>query len=253
MAVDRRVVEVRAELAHRVLRVRRHEHLAAEADDRLLGRAVAVVGVALAVQRDQALVVLLRPEDVVREEAVAVVRGLLGDLGRADRAVPDERRHAVERARRRGEALQRRAELALPVDDVLTPQAVQQVVVLDREGQSLADVLAEPRVDRAGVAAAEHEVGAAARHVLEHREVLGDLHRVVRGDEGRRGREDEPLGLRGDVRERRRGRGRPERRVVVLAQREDVESDLLGVLGDGDRVADPLAPRWACCRWSGPR
>jgi hypothetical protein len=90
--------------------------------------------------------VLGGPEDVVREEAVAVVGGLLGDLGRADRAVPDERRDAVERARGRGEALQRRAELALPVDDVLTPQLVQQRVVLDRE-QALTDVLAEPGVD----------------------------------------------------------------------------------------------------------
>ena len=201
---------------------------------------MAVVGVALAVERDQALVVLLRPEDVVREEAVAVVRGLLGDLRRADRAVPHERRDAVERTGGRGEALQRGAELALPVDDVLTPQPVQQVVVLERERQALTDVLAEPGVDRAGVAAADHQVDASAGQMLEHREVLGDLHRVVRRDERRRGREHEALGLGGDVGERRRGRRRPERRVVVLADGEDVESDGLGVLGDRDGVADLL-------------
>jgi len=85
------VIEVGAELADRVLRVAAHEDLAAEADDGLLGAAVAVVGVARAVEADQLLVVLLGPEDVVGEEAVAVVRGLLGDLGRADGAVPDER------------------------------------------------------------------------------------------------------------------------------------------------------------------
>ena len=126
------------------------------------------------------------------EEAVAVVRGLLGDLRAADRAVPHERRHAVQRARRRGEALQRRAELALPVDDVLAPEPAQQRVVLDRERDAVADVLAEPRVDRAGVAAAQHEVDAAVGQVLEHRVVLGDLHRVVRGDQRRRGRELQP-------------------------------------------------------------
>ena len=56
VAVHRRVVEVRAELVHGVLRVLAHEHLAAEADDRLRGRAVAVVLEPLAVQRDHARV-----------------------------------------------------------------------------------------------------------------------------------------------------------------------------------------------------
>ena len=66
-----------------------------------VGGAVAVVLEALAVERDHALGVRRGPEDVVREEAVAVEGGLLGDLGAADRAVPDERRHVVERARGR--------------------------------------------------------------------------------------------------------------------------------------------------------
>ena len=97
-AVDRRLVEVRPELADGLLRVVAHVDLAAEPDDGLVGRPVAVVLEALAVERDHALDVLLRPEDVVVEEAVAVVGGLLGDLRAADGAVPDERRHAVERA-----------------------------------------------------------------------------------------------------------------------------------------------------------
>jgi hypothetical protein len=58
VAVDRGVVEVRTELVHGILRVLRHERLAAEADDRRLRRAVAVVLPALAVQTDEALVVL---------------------------------------------------------------------------------------------------------------------------------------------------------------------------------------------------
>ena len=64
-------------------------------------RAVAVVLEAAAVELDHPLGVRGRPEDVVGEEAVAVVGRLLGDLGAADRAVPDERGDAVERARGR--------------------------------------------------------------------------------------------------------------------------------------------------------
>jgi hypothetical protein len=184
--------------------------------------------------------VLLRPEDVVGEEPVAVERGLFGDLGRADAAVPHERRNVVERPRRRGESLKRGAERALPIDDVFAPQAVQQVVVLQCHRQALPDVLPEPRVDRGRVAAPEHEVHAAAREVLQHRVVLGDLHRVVRRDECRRGRHDEALGQRRDVREQGRGGGGEERRVVVLADGEDVHSDLFGLLRDRDGCLDAV-------------
>ncbi len=180
------------------------------------------------------------PEDVVGEEPVTVVGRLLRDLGAADRPVPDERRHAVERARRGGEALERGAVLALPVDVLLAPEPAQQGVVLDRERDAVADVLAEPRVDRTGVAAAHHQVQPAVAEVLERGVVLGDPDRVRGGDQ-RRGRGQlEPLGLRRDVGERRRRRARHERRVVVLAGREDVEPDLLGLLRDRDRVLDAL-------------
>ena len=191
-------------------------------------------------------------EHVVREVAVAVEGGLLGDLRRADRAVPDERRHVIQRARGRGEALQRGAELALPVDDVLPPEPVQQVVVLEGEGDALPDVLAEPRIDRHGVAAADHEVESTLRHVLEHGVVLGDLHRVVGRHERHRGAQDDLLRERGDVAEQG-GRGdRDERRVVMLAEREDVEADLVRSLRDPHQVADAAPPRSASCRWSGP-
>ena len=240
VAVDGGVVEVGAELVDGVLAVGPHEHLAAEADDRLVGGAVAVVLEAAAVEVDHPLGVRRRPEDVVGEEAVAVVRRLLGDLGGADRAVPDEGGYAVERPRRGGEALQRRAELALPVDDVLAPEAVEQVVVLDRELDAVADVLAEPGIDRAGVAAAHHQVDAAVGEVLELGVVLGDQHRVGRRDQRGRRRQDDALGLGGDVGQRGGRRGRDERRVVVLAERDDVEPDLLGLLRDRDRRLDPL-------------
>jgi hypothetical protein len=135
---------------------------------------------------------------------------------------------------------QRRAELAFPVDDVLAPQPVEQVVVLQRQRKAVADVLAEPRVDRSGVPAAEHEVHAALGQVLEHRVLLGDADRVVRGDQRGRRREDDPLGERREVGQQRRRRGREERRVVVLADGEHVQADLLSLDRDlGDRI-DPL-------------
>ncbi len=203
-------------------------------------RAVAVVLEPLPVQVDQRLEVEVGRQDVVGEEAVAVVGGLLGDLRGADRAVPDERRDVVQRARGGGEALQRRPEASLPVHHVLAPQPVQQVVVLQRQRDALADVLAEPRVDRHRVAPADHQVQPALRHVLQHRVVLRDLDRVVGGHQGHRRAQHDPLRQRRDVAEQRRRRRRDERRVVVLAECEHVEPDLVGTLGDPDDVADPL-------------
>ena len=240
VAVDRGVVEVRAELAHRVLRVLPHEHLTAKAHDRLVGRAVAVVLEAPPVQLDHPPDVPGVPEDVVVEEAVAVERRLLGDLRAADRRVPDERRHAVERTRNGREALQRGAVPAVGVHDVLAPEPAQQRVVLDGERDAVADVLAEPRVDRAGVAPAQHQVHPPVGEVLQHRVVLGDLHRVVRGDQGGRRRQLQALRARRDVAEHRGRRGGDERRVVVLPRREDVEANLLGLQRDGDHRLDPL-------------
>src|SRR6201999_407966 len=104
---DRGRVEVRAEFLLGILGVLGDVSLTAEADDRLLLGAVAVVRIALPVEPDQPHVVLLRPEDVVGEEAVTVESGLLSDLRSANRAVPDEGRHVVERTRDRGEALKR--------------------------------------------------------------------------------------------------------------------------------------------------
>ena len=154
--------------------------------------------------------------------------------------MPHEGRHAVERPRRGGEGLQRRAVPSLPGDRLLAPEPVQQVVVLDGQGDAVADVLAEPRVDRAGVAATHHQVGAAAGQVLQGRVVLGDPDRVGRGDQRGGGGQDQPGGLGRDVGQRRGRRRGDEGRVVVLTRGEDVEPDLLGLLGDRDRRPDPL-------------
>ena len=69
--------------------------------------------------------------------------------------------------------------------------------------------------------------------MLKHREILGDLHRIVRGDQrGRRG-QDDPFGPRRDEGEQGRRRGGHERRVVVLAGGEDVKADFLRLRCDG--------------------
>ena len=141
--------------------------------------------------------------------------------------------------RRGGEPGQGGPELALPVHDVLAPQAVEEGVVLVGERDPVAEVLAEPRVDRAHVAATHHQVDPAVGQVLEHRVVLGDLDRVVGRDQGRRRREDQAIRLRGDVAEHRGGGGRHEGRVVVLAGGEHVQPDLLGLERDGDHRLDP--------------
>ena len=157
--------------------------------------------------------------------------------------MPHERRDAIERPGRGGEARERRPESALPVDHVLAPESMEQVVVLDRELDGVADVLPEPGVDRAHVAATEHQVHASAREVLEHRVVLGDLHRVVGGDE-RHGRgQDDALGARGDVAQHRGRRRGHERRVVVLAGGEHVEAELLRLEREGDHRLDALVLR----------
>jgi hypothetical protein len=217
-----------------------HEDLAPKANDRVVVRSVPVVLVATSVEIHHAPDVLGGPEDVVVEEAIAVVGRLLGDLRAPDGAVPHERRDAIERARRGREAGQRGAEPALPVDHVLSPQPMQEGIVLDRQLDAVADVLAEPGVDRAGVAAAQHEVDAPVHQVLEHRVVLGDLDRVIGRDEGRRGGQDEVARLRADRGQGRGGRGAEERRVVMLAKGEHVQAHCLRVPGDGDHGRDPL-------------
>ncbi len=112
--------------------------------------------------------------------------------------------------------------------------------MLEGERHRVADVLAEPRVDGAHVAAAHHQVNAASGEVLKHCVVLGDLHRVIGGDQRGRGREDDPLGLRSDVTEHRGRRGRHERWVVVLAGGEHVEADVLGLQRDRNHRLDAL-------------
>jgi hypothetical protein len=76
--------------------------------------------------------------------------------------------------------------------------------VLERERETLPDVLAEPGIHGDGVAPPEHQIYAAAGEMLQHRVVLGDLDRVVGRDQRHGGTQDDPLGQRGDVCQQRR-------------------------------------------------
>ena len=82
-----------------ILRILAHKDLPTQTYDSLIGTAVTVIFVAFAVQLNHALRVFLRSEDVVVEEAVAVVCRLLRNFGSTDAAVPYERGNTVERAR----------------------------------------------------------------------------------------------------------------------------------------------------------
>ena len=98
-AVDRGAIKEGAELAARILRILAHKDLPTQTYDSLISTAVTVIFVAFPVQLNHALRVFLRPEDVVVEEAVAVVCRLLRNFGSTDAAVPYERGNTVERAR----------------------------------------------------------------------------------------------------------------------------------------------------------
>lgn len=240
MPVDRSVIEVGAEEIFRLLLSRTNEDVSAEAQDGLIGTAVPIGFIAVAVEVHHLSGVFLVPEDVVVEEAIAIIGSLFGNLRGADGAVPDKGRDTVERRRCGGEALERGTELSLPGDDGLTPEAAQQVIVLHREWDALADVLAKPRVDRTGVTAAQHQVDAPVGEVLEKGVVLREADGVVGSDQRGGSGELKALCLRRDIGQVSGGCRWDERWVVVLAGGENVEAYLLRFEGDLRYRADAL-------------
>lgn len=176
-----------------------------------------------AVQGDHLLDVFLVPEDVVVEEAVAVERGLFGDFRGADRAVPTRTAGC-----RRGASAWRCTRAAARETAFPSRRRVRARGAAGGSSRSRAGCPGgcpcRTRGRPGRCCRSPARVDAAVGQVLQHREVLGDLHRIVRGDERRRGRQMQCRGLRGDPAEHRGRRGRHEGRVVVLTGREDVES-----------------------------
>src|SRR5699024_4022482 len=106
-----------------------------------------------------------------------------------------------------------------------------------RDLHAPADVLTAPGADRGAGPPAHHQGHAATGQVRQHRLVLGDLERTVRGEQRGGGRQDDLLGPGADVSDRGGLGGGRERRVVVLTEREHVQAHLLGELGLlGDRA-----------------
>lgn len=157
--------------------------------------------------------------------------------------MPDKGGNPVEPARGRNDVLQWGAELSFPGDGVLVPKPAQQIVVLHCQLHTVLMVLAKPRIDRGSVAPTQHQIRPPIGDMLQHSEVLGDLHRTIGGDHrGGRG-ENDSLRLRGDVcQQGLRGRS-DERVVMVLTNRIDVHSDLLNLLGDRHRGLDSITFR----------
>lgn len=102
VAIDWGVVEVGAEEVFSFLFGFTNEDLAAKSDDCLVRLTMAIAFKATAVEVHQLGSVLLIPEDIVVEEAIAVVRGLFGNLWRANGTVPDKGRNSIQRCRSSG-------------------------------------------------------------------------------------------------------------------------------------------------------
>src|SRR5699024_8922628 len=217
MSVDRCDIEVRAELLLCFFFSVGDEDLPAEADDGLVRAAMAIGFEAATVHANHLRDVFFIPEDIVVEVAIAIKCCLLCNLWRANRAMPDKRWDIIERERRGGISLQRGAEFTFPRNILLAPQAAQQVIIFNRQRDSLADVLAKPWVNRTGVAAAHHQIHASAGQVLQEGEVFGDFQWVIGGNQRSRRRQDEIFCLRCDITQVRGGRGWHKRWVVMLA------------------------------------
>src|SRR5699024_2808637 len=123
------------------------------------------------------------PEDVVVEVAISIKCCLLCNLWRANRAVPDKRWDIIEWERCRGISLQGGAELTFPRHVLLAPYTAQQVVIFNRQRDSLAAVLAKPCAHRTGVAAAHHQIHAPTGQMLQEGEVFRDLQWVIAGNQ----------------------------------------------------------------------
>ena len=146
-------------------------------------------------------------------------------LGRAADGDPDRQR-LLDRPR--VDALDLLAQLQQPDELLLEePVVVGQVVAEQRE-----------RLDEG--AAADHDLGTAAREQVDRRELLEDADRIVGAEHVDGAREPDPLRPdRGGREDGRRGRD-GEVRPVVLPDAEDVEPDLVGELDLLDQVPQPL-------------
>ena len=135
---------------------------------------------------------------------------------------------------------ERRAVAAGPRHALARAQRQQQLELLGEQLVVVVEVVAEERERLGERAAPGPDLRAAAREVVDGRELLEDAHGVVGAQHGDRAREADPLGLRGGRREHDGGGGDGEVGPVVLADPEDVEPQLVGQPDLLHQVAQPL-------------
>ena len=119
-------------------------------------------------------------------------------------------------------------------------QRQQQVELLREQRLVVVELLAEQRERLDEGAAAGHDLGAAARELVERGELLHHAYGIVGAEHGDGAGEADARGARGGGRQHDGRRRHGEVGAVVLADAEDVETDLVGQLDLLDQVAQAL-------------
>ena len=116
----------------------------------------------------------------------------------------------------------------------------QQLELLGEQLVVVVEVVAEQREGLDERAASGHDLGPAARDEIDMGELLKDSDRVVGAEYGDRARESDSLRACRDSSQRDGGRGDEKVGAVMLADREHVQTELVGELGLLEQLAHAL-------------
>jgi hypothetical protein len=199
-----------------------------------------VTRVLAAVVVDEHLVVGAGLDRVGAEQRVTPPGGKRGGRQRGSRPVPDAGR-ASERPGQACHRIERAAELALPGDALLAPQAAQQLVLLRQLVPLLTRSHAEHRELAQLVALADHQLDAPARELVDGGVVLGHPERVKDRQHADASLEPDAAGGRRDGPKDHGYPGGQERPGVPLADGDRIETELLGLTGRGYRLLKPVS------------
>lgn len=118
--------------------------------------------------------------------------------------------------------------LAPPGDILLAQEPPEQCVVLAEVVVLMLEPTAEHREVLVLVALADHDLQASTGELVDGGVVLGDAHRVEQAEHGHPGRQQNPVGGRGDRTEQHRRRRRQELPGMTLTDSIRVDPELLG-------------------------
>ncbi len=179
---------------------------------------------------------------VGREQRVAVPGGQLDGVAARGAAVPDADR-LLQRPRPGLGLVQGRPEPALPGDLVLPPEPAEQLVALAVAVPLVLGGDVEQLLLRRPVALPDDQLEPPVGEVVEGGVVLERPHGVEQRQRRDAGEQADPARARGDVGEDHRRRRGEERPLVPLADREPVETELLGQHRVLDDAAEPFVRR----------